>query len=216
MKITCISDLHGHYPELSGGDLLIIAGDLTATDEAYQYIQFSCWISRQPYKRCIFIGGNHDNLLQDGVWPEKDLDKITYLEDSGTEFEGLKIWGCPWTLKFPNQNPSAMAFTCDTERQLLPFWELIPDDTDILITHTPSKDVLDRCSSGVRCGSWTLQNELWRIRPKLHVFGHIHEGYGSYRPNLEFLNCEGYPISVNAAHMNVCYKPINAPIDVEL
>lgn len=32
MIIDCIADLHSHYPKLDGGDLLIVAGDLTDRD----------------------------------------------------------------------------------------------------------------------------------------------------------------------------------------
>lgn len=63
MDITAISDLHGHYPELPGGDLLIVAGDLTSRDTQEQHLQFLSWIGKQDYKKKIWIAGNHDNYL---------------------------------------------------------------------------------------------------------------------------------------------------------
>src|SRR6185436_18921144 len=108
MEIDCISDLHGHYPKLEGGDLLIVAGDLTATDTEYQHDDFFVWLNSQPYKKKIFIAGNHDNYLQKNNEKFiKTLQKsdLEYLYDSGTEFEGLKVWGSPWTNWFPQVNP---------------------------------------------------------------------------------------------------------------
>jgi hypothetical protein len=50
----------------------------------------------------------------------------------------------------------------------------VPDDIDILVTHGPPKAHLDL--TGLGCEF--LLAELWRIQPRLHVFGHIHAGYG--------------------------------------
>ena len=63
MIIDCLADLHGHYPETEGGDLLIIAGDLTANDTLEQQLKFYIWLHRQKYKHYIFIAGNHDNAI---------------------------------------------------------------------------------------------------------------------------------------------------------
>ena len=153
MIIDCISDLHGHYPKLEGGDLLIVAGDLTARDTQMEHMQFLSWIAQQNYKKKIWIAGNHDNYLQGTKFiPIKELG-MEYLCDSGTEFEGLKIWGSPWTLKFPGMNPHCMAFTCDTEEELAEKWALIPSDTNILITHGPSWGLHDTNFDREGCGS---------------------------------------------------------------
>src|ERR1700687_3179512 len=148
MIIDCIADLHGHYPELEGGDLLIIAGDLTATGAINEYLDFNKWLSRQQYERKIVIAGNHDKLCEKGILintgktvmmptiPVLD-NKTIYICDSGTEFEGLKIWGTPWTKTFLGMNPRCKAFTCDTEEELAEKYQMIPEDTDILISHGP-------------------------------------------------------------------------------
>lgn len=239
--IDCISDLHGHKPKLEGGDLLIVGGDLTARDCAHEYLKFGEWIAKQKYKKKIVIGGNHDNLIAGGRWklctPESYGWDFDYLEDSGTEFyyfegrfpeedEGflpsgnrtLKIWGTPWTLRFAGQNPECMAFTVDMEIQLQEKWEMIPDDTDILVTHSPAYGMLDMVNEGCgarRCGSTSLMSNLRRITPKLHVFGHIHSGYGIRRA-VDEDGIPGYPISVNASIMDETHRPVNAPIRVVL
>lgn len=223
MIIDCISDLHGYYPDLKGGDLLIVAGDLTISDTSGEMSEFDSWLTHQSYKKKIVIAGNHDGILVTKPAksyriefrnrlskPIKSYEKFEYLCDSGTEFEGLKIWGSPWTKRFPGMNPHCMAFTCETDADIGLKFESIPNDVDILITHTPALGVLDESKWKFRCGSTSLHAILeYRIRPKLHVFGHIHEGYGQEE---HFTNC----LSVNASYVNGDYEPVNKPIRVIL
>lgn len=228
MIIDCISDLHGYFPELEGGDLLIVAGDITASDKSSQYLGFGLWLNKQQYKKKIIVGGNHDNKLQDWPWMYDSLDNCVHLCDSGTEFElldiaedgvkivrnRLKIWGTPWTKTFEGMNPKCKAFTVDTEMELMDKFDLIPPSIDILITHGPAQFILDKCDNG-NVGSSALYNWIKYVeRPKLHVFGHIHEGYGkeeyfaTYNDNMM--------ISVNASFVNENYKPVNKPIRIIL
>lgn len=209
MIIDCISDLHGHLPSLEGGDLLIVAGDLTATDSYQEYILLDHWIRGQDYSKKIIIAGNHDNLLQNTDTIDDVLYDCDYLCDSGTEFEGLKIWGSPWTKRFAGMNPRCMAFTVETDEELAEKWNLIPEGIDILITHSPSFGNFDYTTRGESCGSLSLWMLTVCIRPKLHVFGHIHEAYG------HCIHHNGIHL-VNASHVNQCYDPVNKPIRIEL
>ncbi len=219
MDVTCISDLHGFYPKLEGGDLLLVAGDLTASDEMSQYHDFNNWLGEQTYKKKIVIAGNHDNLLKcfpsDSRFSNNLICWGEYLCDSGTEFEGLKIWGSPWTKTFHGMNPHCKAFTVDTEDELANKFEKIPHDTDILITHSPPYSILDKVKAGYNVGSCFLYDWLKYIeRPKLHVFGHIHEAYGQIEvfPGYN----DAMVKSVNASHVNEHYQPINKPIRIIL
>jgi|ERR1700742_882605 len=214
MIIDCISDLHGYYPELPGGDLLIVGGDLTARDIPSEYEKFEKdWLRHQKYRKKIEIAGNHDNWIF--FTGRRVNDYYDYLCDSVTEFEGLKIWGSPWTQTFEGMNPNCEAFTLDTDEELNEKWKLIPNDTDILITHCPPFGIYDSIQdvySGecIETGSISLRNKVMSMpKLKLHVFGHIHEHGGKM---LDTTICK----FVNASHVNEKYKPVNGFVRVEL
>lgn len=146
------------------------------------------------------------------------IERINYLCDSGTEFEGLKIWGSPWSLTFPGINPHCTAFT-GTEEELAKHYAKIPDDIDILVTHGPPYGIRDRVKSnnkfGFECvGSRSLQQHALRLNLKLWVMGHIHESYGEELPG-GFIGGTECKI-VNASHVNERYEPVNKPIRVIL
>jgi Icc-related predicted phosphoesterase len=204
MIIDCISDLHGHYPELPEGDLLIIAGDLTRNDSLTEVNRFKDWIVSisMNYKKIINIGGNHDNWVQQRNYMNGDPMSwespfLSYLEDTGTEIcwypdlslmnEGmvyerikLKIWGSPWTLKFDGINPKCSAFT-GTEEELAEKFALIPEGLDILITHSPLYGILDeikgkssRGKVGEHVGSKSLKNRIWNMENPPKIIIHGH------------------------------------------
>ena len=218
MIIDCLADAHGHYPELEGGDLLIVAGDLTAQDSENEYMEkLIPWFldNQLKYKKTIWIAGNHDNWVEKHISPDSQLVGAEYLCDSGTEFEGLRIWGSPWTKSFPGMNPKCKAFTLDTEEELFEKFYLIPVDTDILITHSPPHMILDELTEeGKHGGSTALLSVVQRIRPRLHVFGHIHEAYG--KTEIELRVKDNKTIFVNASHVNEYYESVNKPIRVIL
>lgn len=226
MIIDCISDLHGYYPKLEGGDLLIVGGDLTASDDHKHINQFKDWVIGLDYSKIVIIAGNHDNWIQErflinGDKPSWNHSSLTYLEDCGTEFEALKIWGSPWTLTFEGMNPHCKAFTVDTEGELAEKWALIPDNVDILVTHCPPYGMLDQVmrenyEHGIAwdefesTGSHSLGLKIAKINPKLVVFGHIHE-HGA-----KTIQGKGGCILVNASHVNERYEPVNKPVRVIL
>jgi predicted phosphodiesterase len=235
MIIDCISDLHGHYPKLEGGELVIVAGDLTGRDTQEEHLKFLQWLSIKDYKKKIWIAGNHDNFLVNTKYIPIKETGLEYLCDSGTEFvyyppleacnenheiktyerPKLKIWGSPWTLKFDGMNPHCMAFTCDTEEELAEKWAMIPDDVDILVTHGPPYGIYDAVEDYMTgkeesVGSISLGHHVIdRIKPKIHIFGHIHEHGGK---SIDMMITK----FVNASHVNEYYEPVNKPIRVIL
>ncbi len=202
MIIDCISDLHGFHPKLDGlGDLLIISGDLTAKDTLSDHIWFRSWIEGIGYDKIIFIAGNHDRYLEGAKSIATPEESIQYLCDSEYEFNGLKIWGSPYTPAFMN-----WAFMLKNKEEAQAHWHQIPEDTDILITHGPPYGILDKNEDGEHCGCKELLKVVKRVRPKLHVFGHIHEGYGEcIRDGIKFVNC---------SIVDENYRPVNPPIRV--
>jgi len=221
MIIDCISDLHGEFPELEGGDLLIIAGDCTSNDSVAAWNYFFDMVERQDYKHKVMIAGNHDNSCKQWVTSDDSIydlieDKpfISYLCDSEIEIEGLKIWGSPWSNWFPQVNPHCKAFMA-TEQELAKKWAMIPSDTDILVTHGPPFEVLDwvrRYDTGMTdyTGSFSLKDHvIRRVKPKIHVFGHIHEHGG------QIVKDRGITF-VNASIMNERYEPVNKPVRIIL
>lgn len=233
MIIDCISDLHGFYPKLEGGDLLIVAGDLTMRDTYKEYIDFNAWLLKQKYRKKILVAGNHDNWIMNSPMLKNTFYDCEYLCDSGTEItyyprfdppnldnigvpykrKTLKIWGSPWTKTFEGMNPKYKAFTCDTEKELIVKFSLIPDDIDVLVTHSPPWGILDKNIQGQHCGSKSLGFKVGKMRipPKLWVWGHIHESYGVDLP-IRQKPCK----MVNASLINERYEPINKPITIEL
>jgi len=214
MIIDIISDLHGYCPELEGGNLLIVAGDLTARDTWKQREVFLEWLNGQNYKKKVFITGNHDYVFQ--YFDEEDslnYPSINYLCDSGTEFEGLKIWGSPWTCKFEGQNRNCMAFTVDSDKELEKKWKLIPEDIDILVTHSPPYGIFDcvkKIKGSEHVGSKSLrQHVMTRIKPQVHAFGHIHEWGG------KITDCVTTKF-VNASIVDENYKHVHKPVRMVL
>ena len=203
MIIDFISDLHGSFPTLDGGDLLICAGDVTGRDSVKQNEVFLDWLQDQEYHKVILIGGNHDCYREDN--PFEQLGNIEYLCDSGTEYCGYKIWGAPWTKTFGGMNPHCKAFTFDHDAELDAKWALIPSDTNILVTHSPPAGVLD---AGFGCVNLNWHVKA-RVRPLIHCFGHIHE-FGGMTEQFEGINF------INAAYMDRFYRPLNKVVRVEL
>lgn len=206
--IDCIADLHGFEPKLPGGDLLILAGDYTDQGKLTEWGRFFYWLKQQQYDKKVLIAGNHDNLFETG-FPKnhKQAEQLKeviefldisedfeYLCDSGTEYEGLKIWGTPWTPWFHGVNPKCKSFM-DSETYLEKRFRLIPERLDILITHGPMRHILDQNIDGYACGSPSLRKNIDRVQPRFHVFGHIHEQGGNqlmykhHGPNTWCVNC---------------------------
>lgn len=217
ISITCVSDLHGYEPKLDPGDLLIVAGDLTGSDQIIQYKAFDEWLLNQDFTHKIVIAGNHDNALEKGTY---EIKNAIYLCDSFVTLFNLKIYGSPWSNWFEGINPHCKAFT-GSEKKLAKKYELIPDDTDILISHAPSWGLHDKTyRQGINVGSPSLTN--WIARHvhtlKLFVCGHIHEGHGIHdlRKFQDELGDKRTPVHVNASYIDQDYEPVNKPVRIIL
>lgn len=189
MKVTCLSDTHNVPPVLPGGDLLIHAGDFTNMGTVKEISRFNYWLEKQDYKTKVVVPGNHDWLFETNQSLAKSLlSSAIVLIDQWTLAGGLLLYGSPWQLEF-----CQWAFNLP-EDKLAEKWANIPQNTDILITHSPPKGILDDS-----LGSVSLAEKLKALSLKVHIFGHIHEGYGTkILGKTLFVNAaSGAPISFN-------------------
>lgn len=188
MEITFISDTHWLVRDaqdrldmedlLPGGPILVHAGDVSGRGTETEIRQFLDWFSKLPYMHKVLIAGNHDFFFEVAK-PEEvaaliaEYPGITYLNDSGATIEGIKFWGSPVTPFFHN-----WAFN-RWPNEIKPHWDMIPEGIDVLITHGPPKGILDYTEydrDNVGCS--LLLEKVKQIKPKVHVFGHIHEARG--------------------------------------
>lgn len=182
LTIDCISDTHSQHRKirLPGGDILIHAGDCCSAGELEDALEFLDWYRKQPYKHRLLIAGNNDfifELIPEQMEEQCKMRQITLLNDSGCEIEGIKIWGSPVQPWFCDR-----AFNRHRGPEIRKHWDLIPQDTEILITHGPPYKIRDevasRDGSKKHLGCEDLYNKIMQTRIKLHVFGHIHSGAG--------------------------------------
>ena len=206
MRIVCISDTHNAHNEMfvPEGDILLHAGDLSGRGTVPEITAFNKWLGSLPHPHKIVVAGNHDFLFE--RQPETAETLITnaiYLNNSAVEIAGLRIWGSPVTPWFHD-----WAFNRRRGADIRRYWEMIPAETDILVTHGPPHGLLDKTFAGDQVGCRDLLEFVWRVKPKIHLFGHIHEGYGQ-------LETDGTTF-VNASIMDLNYKPVHQPIVIDL
>ncbi len=210
IKVVAISDTHNGHNKvvIPPCDILIHAGDESYRGNKEEVELFARWFDKQPAKHLVWIPGNH-SLGVEAHWPNSktwlsDISPRTnILMNSDVTLEGLKIWGSPVTPYF-----HGWAWNVVRGAPIKKYWDMIPTDTDIVVTHGPPLGILDAVSrNGEHVGCKDLMDAMLRIKPKVHIFGHIHEGYGRQQLGTLYLN---------AAVMDEHYNPVNAPHEFEL
>jgi len=224
MKITFISDTHTRqgqipYSDLPGGNLLIHAGDIMNSGyNKNDIIDFLYWYDSIPgYDKKVFIAGNHDRMFENHPLEANTIvnnyGSVIYLQDDDLVLYGdgpegnspndnIRIYGSPWQPWFYD-----WAFNLPKNGfGLAGKWEGIPDNTDILVTHGPAFGTLDTVTGRPwdNLGCELLAERIERLRPKIHVCGHIHSGYG-----YEFKNGTHF---FNAAVLNESYEYTQKPM----
>jgi Icc-related predicted phosphoesterase len=218
MKITFISDTHNKHKEITsslpGGDLIVHGGDISSMGYKHEIQEFLKWFNGlDNYTHKIFIAGNHDWGFQTNPEMCKELlefyDKVTYLEDNmkviGDDYQtAVKVWGSPWQPEFYN-----WAYNLPRKgEELKNKWELIPSDIDILITHGPAFGKVDKVISEYEnLGCELLAERIQTSKPKIHVCGHIHSGYGYV--------FDGQTHYINASVLDERYYFTQKPLSVE-
>ena len=195
-------------PPVPDGDMILHAGDCTRRGAVAETAEFLNWFGGLPHPHKVLIAGNHDFLFERDASLAESLVPagVTYLRDSGVVVGGLTVWGAPRQPWFHD-----WAFNLERGEELAAKWRLIPNDTDVLVTHGPPHGILDQTIDHppqlVGCEELTKRlAELPSVT--LHLFGHIHEAYGRQRQDgREY---------VNASICDVRYRPVNTPVVVDL
>lgn len=209
MKIVFISDTHGQHRKLKNlpkADLIINGGDVSKLGKDHEVEDFIHWFLRLDYAHKIFIAGNHDFYFDDYSFDfiqKKLTSNCHYLCNSGVEIDWIKIWGSPVTPTFFN-----WAFNEDRGKAIEKYWNMIPSDIDILVTHGPVRGILDRTISNINTGCEDLLKTVKKVKPKFHLFGHIHEAYGEEKVNKT--------IFINGSLLNEKYELVNSPVEINL
>lgn len=209
IKTIChISDTHESHEKLiiPPSDLLIHSGDLTFRGELDKIRCFLDWFEKQPAKYKVFIAGNHDWAFEKDPGVMKailSMYNVIYLENDRIELEGLKLWGSPVTPWFCD-----WAFNKARGGEINRYWDMIPEDTDLLITHGPPYGILDNVLGSGSVGCEDLMNRVLHIKPQVHLFGHIHGNYG--------LAVKNGTLFSNGSSLNEKYQVTNAPRIINL
>ncbi len=220
MRIVAISDTHGKHRDVSlpAGDVLVHTGDLTVDGSEFVIEDFVRWIATQPFTHKIFIAGNHD------FWAEQEPRKVQalahtagvhYLCDTGVVLDGLHFWGSPYTPKFMDW---AFMKSAGSMRK---HWQQIPVKTDVLLTHGPPFGVLDEVMIQVETqrlsmpggmdrhvGCPGLLQRIDQIAVPVHIFGHIHEGYGRHYTD--------FTRHFNVSQLDNRYRLVNQPVVIDI
>lgn len=214
MRIVAVADTHLFHEELTvpAGDVFVHAGDMCRAGTRKEFALAASWIAALPHRTKIVVPGNHDWFFAEHEEAACELlgVGVTCLRDSGTTVEGVDVWGSPWQPDF-----NAWAFNLPRGAALAERWALIPDATDVLVTHGPPRGIGDHSSVGGRQGCEDLLSRVRVVRPRLHLFGHIHEDGGVWTvgetvfANVTTWECERGPtvIDVHADRIEVVSAP---------
>ena len=201
MRILHISDTHSRHrllTDLPAADIIVHSGDISWAGKPEEVMDFINWFCGLNYRYKIFIAGNHDYCL-DSKKPDaiqRHLpENCFYLYDSAVTIEGLKFWGAPF-------------FISDELRgNFKEIAELIPPDTDVLVTHRPPFGILDRAGN-INFGCPELLAAVMKISLRYHLFGHVHDAYGMKKEvGITF---------VNGALLDGNYSLVNEPVVIEI
>ena len=163
MRIIQISDTHGKHQQLKDipeGDVLIHCGDFTEDGTEEEVLDFINWFEELPYPHKIFVTGNHDLCLQDVEGIEDLQTNMHFLQDRGVVINGIRFFG----------------LACWHDESL------IPEGTDVIITHEPPLHILDKAGD-INWGNLALKERVMKIHPRYHLFGHAHSAYGTETVN---------------------------------
>lgn len=201
MRIVAISDTHNLHngTQIPEGDVLIHAGDFTENGTLEEVLAFERFLRKLPHKHKILVAGNHDFYFEN--YPEEAQQIVSnyiYLQDQAVNLNGTKIYGSPWQPRFQE-----WAFNLERGAEIREKWDLIPEDTDVLVTHGAPQGIRDHATGYGNIGCEELLAAVKRVQPKYHIFGHVHDGYGQ--------SLIGETTFVNVCICDMEYQVVNPP-----
>lgn len=181
MRIVAVADTHLYQADLGAipdGDVFVHAGDLCRRGTLQELEQVVLWMRALPHANKIVVAGNHDWCFAREPEAARALlgETIVYLQDSAAVIDGVSFWGSPWQPRYRN-----WAFNLERGAPLAEKWSLIPSGTDVLVTHGPPRGFGDRTPWPGRAGCADLLDAVRKLRPALHLYGHIHTDRGTWR-----------------------------------
>jgi Icc-related predicted phosphoesterase len=201
MDCVILSDTHGRHKqvEVPPGDVFIFCGDWTYDRSRADTVDFLEWVAQLPHKHKVIIAGNHDPLPSNQPEEFRAMlpSGIHYLQDEEVTLDGVHFYGMPWTPVWGD-----WAFQLGRGPRMRTKTDLIPEETDVLITHGPPAYICDITCRQINAGCDDTKEAVDRVQPILHCFGHIHESSGVY--------VHTPTAFVNAA---ICGKHLDGPLN---
>ncbi|MDZ7634879.1 MAG: metallophosphatase domain-containing protein [Bacteroidales bacterium] len=209
MIIVALSDTHGnhHAVDVPPGDIIIHCGDITRKSNPSEVADFIRWFAGLDFQYKILVAGNHDRFIRKKKPEFLELTgshNITYLENTSIRINGYSIFGSPFSLNYGGIGAFTYFDTLGAER----IWNLIPENINILVTHAPPRGFRDFSKTeNYNAGCQVLREKVLSIKPRYHIFGHIHESYGT--------ETHGNSVFINASLSNGSGEIVNKPVVFE-
>lgn len=208
MRLVAVSDTHGFHRQLRvpDGDVFIHAGDFMLSgnaDELELVRDFNAWLGELPHKTKLVTCGNHDRFFEGySAEARSFICNARLVGDAQVVVEGIRFWLSPWTPRFP-EGSNYWAFM--RQRSAMHYvWDAVPIGIDVLVTHGPPQGILDEVPGGELAGDYALRRAVFdHIKPRIHFFGHIHEGRGETEvAGIQF---------ANVTQVDGAYRPVYQP-----
>lgn len=209
MIIVALSDTHGnhHAVDVPPGDIIIHCGDITRKSNPAEVTDFIRWFAGLNFQYKILVAGNHDRFIRKKKPEFLELagsHNIAYLENTSIRINGYSIFGSPFSLNYGGIGAFTYFDTLGAER----IWNLIPENINILVTHAPPRGFRDFSKTeNNNAGCQVLRERVLSIKPRYHIFGHIHESYG--------IETHGNSVFINASLSNGSGEIVNKPVVLE-